>query len=559
MSQDYLQDNNSSSIDSYDDVLGTDSLDLQLLYEAQFPITVNDESALLPANAGFGNYNQSDLHKYSIGDKQPNDFHTYTQNGGKHQHGAIEYNQPTLEQPSPRPFPGTPTPRCSLMETTGARNAPKYAVNAHSPFNDCFSYMTPSPSAQSQAAAFTPVQPNPYGLAFRNLAEAKDSMLNRYIEKDWVAPADDSTIPTTDEERAEYVAELLAAMKDTSSCPEKQDKFRFIDRLAPGAKQFHADQMEKVCWQLVDTAVNLHVIGPKSFSIYDTTPLKTMWQSRFLTFGERMGHLCALLRLSKSRCFSLIKGENLETTVGAPAQRYSGTLLNNHQNENRQEYIQQGRTIVKEKKATTSPEDQASDTDDDEEIDSSVAMSLPSNKPEEEFYPNVAMSLQPSEPLPPADLGTSVFGDFQSNNIQTVFEYAGDNSGQYENNQNVTGNSYDYGLQSVFHHALLSPGMLSANMLSPNMLSPSASYAPPLTPSSHRIYSPSTQPSLVTPTPSYMPHMMEGYPYTPYFHPMAIPRTNRVLKRSAEDAQLEAHPNGPFQRPCLEDRENPRY
>ncbi|KAH6883376.1 hypothetical protein BKA58DRAFT_465208 [Alternaria rosae] len=552
MSQEYHQDNNSSD-DSFDN-LDIGSLDLQLLRKAQSQATMDNESALLSVYDGPVYFAQSGIQPYDIGNYQPNDLPLYAPEDGQQQYSFNEYNQPTLEQLSHQPFSGTLPLRYSFIETDSTTNAPQHAVDAHAPFNDSFGYMTPSPSAQSHAAALAPVQPNPYGLAFRNLAEAKDSMLNRYIEKDWVAPADDSTIPTTDEERAGYVAELLDAMKDTLSCPEKQDKFRFIDRLAPGAKQFHAEHMEKVCWQLVDTAVNLHVIGPKSFSIYDTTPLKTMWQSRFLTFGERMGHLCALLRLSKSRCFSLIKGENLETTVGAPAQRYSGTLLNNHQNENRQEYIQQGRTIVKEKKATTPPEDKASGTDGDEELDSSVAISLPSNEPEEEFYSNVAMSLQPSEPLPPADVGTSVFGDFQSNNIQAVFEYAGDNSGQYENNQNVNGNSYDYGLQPVFNHALLSPGMLSANMLSP-----SASYAPLLTPSLHGIYSRSTQPSPVTPTTSYMPHMMEGYPYTPYFHPMAIPRPNRVLKRSAEDAQLEAHLNGPFQRPCLEDRENPRY
>lgn len=208
---------------------------------------------------------------------------------------------------------------------------------------------------------------------------------------------------------------------------------------------------------------------------------------------------------------------------------------------------------MKGKKATTSPEDQASDTDGDEELDPSVAMSLPSNEPEEELDLNVATILQSPEPLPPANVETSIVGGFQSNNTQTVSQYAGDNGGQYENNQHVTGNSYHHGPQPVFHHDRPSPGMLS-----PNMLSPSASYAPTPTPSMHGIYSPSTQPSPVTPwtpSPSRVPHTIQGYPYTAYQHPFAIPRPNRVLKRNAEDAQLGMGPYAPVQRPRFDDQE----
>ncbi|KAI4660160.1 uncharacterized protein J4E79_005965 [Alternaria viburni] len=563
MSQDHYQDNNSSP-DYIDDILKMSSQDLQLLYEAQFPTTMDNEGTMLSANGDPVYFAQPGIQDYGIGNYQPNDVPLSALDDGQYQNGFNGYSQPMLEQSSPQHYAGTPPPRYLSIEPVSATNTPTHLVDVHSPFDPCYSYMTPSPSAPSPATAIALVQPKFFGLSFRNLAEAKDSMLNRYIENDWVPPANDSTIPTTDEDRAGHVAELLAAMKDTSACPDNQDKDRFAKRLTPGAKKaIYEDQMEKVCWQLVDTAEKLHFFGPKSFSIYDTTPLQTMYKSRNLTFGERIDSLCELLRLSKGRCFSLLKGENLETTVGAAPDKITGTILNNEQNGNRQKYIAEGRTRVKEKKATTSPEDQASVTDGDKELESGVAMSLPSNDLEEELHLNVATSLQSSGPLPPADIGASIIGDVQSNNTQTVSQYAGDNGGQYENNQHVTGNSYRHGPQPVFHHALPSPGMLSpsmrsSNMVSPNMLSPSASYAPTPTPSLHGIYSPSTQPSPVmpwTPSPSYMPHMTQAYSHTPYQHLVAIPRPNRVMKRSAEDAQLGMDPYAPVQRPRFDDQQ----
>ncbi|KAI4934900.1 hypothetical protein J4E85_002762 [Alternaria conjuncta] len=431
MSQGHYQDNNSSS-DFLDDILNMSPQDLQLLYEAQFQTTMDNEGAMLSASGDPVYFAQPGIQDYGVGNYQPDHIPLYAPDDGQHQHGFDGYSQPTLDQPSSQHYAGTPPPRYSSIEPASATNEPTHTVDVHSPLDPFYQHITPSQSAPSQAAAIAPVQPRFFGLSFRNLAEAKDSMLNRYIEKDWMPPPNDSTIPTTDEDRAGHVAELLAAMKDTSACPDNQDKDRFAKRLTPGAKKaIYEDQMEKVCWQLVDTAEKLHAFGPKSFSIYDTTPLETMWDCRNFTFGERIESLCELLRLSKSRCFSLLKGENLETTVGAAPQKITGTILNNGQNKNRQKYIAEGRTRVKEKTATTSPEDQASVTDGNEELDSSVAMTLPSNDLEEELDLDVATSLQSSEPLPPANVGTSIIGDVQSNNTQTVSQYAGDNGGQH--------------------------------------------------------------------------------------------------------------------------------
>ncbi|KAF1833872.1 hypothetical protein BDW02DRAFT_473501, partial [Decorospora gaudefroyi] len=196
----------------------------------------------------------------------------------------------------------------------------------------------PQPSLKATASAPS------NGLAFASLAQAEASMLTRHLDKDWRSPINDATMPRNDQDRALHVANLLAAMKDTSACTDKPEPAAFKNRWGPAAtRKPNASQMEKVCWKLVDIAERLHKHGPASLSIYDAEALQTVWKSRALTFGERMASLGALLRLSKARCFSLLKGEVLETTVGAPAQKVAGTKTNFCQNGRRKVIMDAGR------------------------------------------------------------------------------------------------------------------------------------------------------------------------------------------------------------------------
>jgi hypothetical protein len=189
-------------------------------------------------------------------------------------------------------------------------------------------------------------------VVFRNLAQAKAAMAARPLDRPWNAPRNDHTIPCNNQERALYVIALLDAMKNSAKCSDKRDAPAFRNRWMPdGSHKPNPQHMKMVCWKLVDIAERLHREGPSSLSIYDSEAMKTVWKSRGLTFAGRIQKLVELLRLSKARCFSLLKGESLYTTVGAPAQKYSSTTTNFDQNGKRDELIAAGRPLVKKKKA----------------------------------------------------------------------------------------------------------------------------------------------------------------------------------------------------------------
>jgi hypothetical protein len=481
-------------------------------FNAPIETDLNNKRAPWSTDNSSVQFTQAELIAYGIEDGDPDGILENLESYGQHQHGATVHDEPPFQQPPPQLFRGTPPPPyTSFQAPVNYADAHLCEADTHSALGGSFGCIPPHP-------VLAPPEAKPYGLTFRNLAEAKEN-IHCHIESDWLPPGNDGTIPTTDQERAAYVSELLSAMKDTSTCSDNRDKARFIKCCTPGTtKAFRPEQLEKVCWQLVNIAEKLHVNGPLSLSIYERTALDTVRKSRFLTFARRMHHLCALLRLSKSRCFSLLKGENLETTVGAPAQRYSGTLVNDHQNGNRQKYIKEGRSAVKGKEeeknkmeTATAAKDQPSNTNSDQEL-----------------VPNAAMSLQASEPLADADVGNITFGGVQSSNIQSVSQYAGDNSGQYENNQNVTGNSY--------YHAP-SPKMTRAL---PSYVMPYPSMEPPPAP---------------PPTPSFMPPMAVGYPGMSYTHPYMQPPPI-APKRSAEDADLDASPDVRVHRPWFNNQES---
>lgn len=238
-----------------------------------------------------------------------NDAFRYSDDNIQHQHSTVRWDEQAPDWLLAQPVSFTPPPSCQpFQQPTSSTDAQENALDAHN--HDYQGGATLNPPAPSQTAETVSARGNAHKLAFRNLAEAKEAMLSRHLDEVWSAPTGDSTIPTNDEERAKYVAELLEAMKDTSSFSDKSDTPAFISRWTPNAINApDPTHMEKVCWQLVNVAERLHIDGPASLPIYDKLALATARKSRLLTFAERMRHLSALLRLSKSRCFSLLKGK----------------------------------------------------------------------------------------------------------------------------------------------------------------------------------------------------------------------------------------------------------
>ncbi|KAF3050554.1 hypothetical protein E8E11_003477 [Didymella keratinophila] len=236
------------------------------------------------------------------------------------------YVQPSVEfSPTNAAFPhGVPIAEFSprSRSTWGRRN---------------LSSRTPTPEQMPQAELA--------GLSFASLEDAEAAMPSRYIENAWEAPSDDPTIPTTQKKRAEYVLHMFEAFQDCSECKDNKNGNSYVKRWLGGpGSYYNLLAMEKVCWHMLDIAEHLHNDGPESTNMYCEEALKKLKASRNMTFQQRIYHVCAMLKYSKFACDQLMKGEGLETLVGAPKLKMSGATTMQVQNQKRQKWIVHGRT-----------------------------------------------------------------------------------------------------------------------------------------------------------------------------------------------------------------------
>lgn len=194
-----------------------------------------------------------------------------------------------------------------------------------------------SPEPTPQAA--------PMGLSFSSLDEATRAMPSRSIENAWEAPSDDPTIPTTQDQRAKYVLDMLEAFQNCAKCKDNKNGNTYLKRWYAGpGSYYNLLAMEKVCWHMLDIAERLHREGPQSTNMYCEEALKKLKTSRDMTFQQRIHHVCAMLKYSKYLCDQLMKGEGLEALVGAPKLKMAGATTMQVQNTRRQKWIIHGRT-----------------------------------------------------------------------------------------------------------------------------------------------------------------------------------------------------------------------
>jgi hypothetical protein len=436
---------------------GLNFTDIQYAFGSQHQMTLDAEGAQWSADSDLGDFDFSQLRVLGNEGIGLDNVFGYANNNDQHQHNAIRQDELTLEHLIAQDIPSTPPPPYQPFQHTA--NAQQDLSHAHT--QDGYRYVPPNPPAPELATKLASARSITHGLAFQNLAEAKKAMLSRHLDKEWFAPIGDNTIPINDEERAAYVIELLEAMKDTSTCSDRRETPAFVNRWTRDAINApHPEHMEKVCWQLVDVSEHLHINGPVSLPIYDKQALATARKSRFLTFAQRMDHLCALLRLSKSRCFSLLKGENLETTVAAPAQRYSGTIVNCAQNGKRQEFIEEGRSVWKKNNDAASEKTQSASVDAEENLSSEDLRGLGisvgrahTGDARQDTPTRCHAFLPPSSTttltgvaqhtqLGSVDGGTAPFNSFQMINTLGSFHRGSIDIGQYESNQHINRSPY---------------------------------------------------------------------------------------------------------------------
>lgn len=192
--------------------------------------------------------------------------------------------------------------------------------------------------SSTQSSSQTPLP----GLAFASLRGAETAMATRFLENDWTPPTDDESIPSTSVEQSEYVLLMLNALKDPSNCKDNKKGYSYVKRWT-GTGYYDIQEMEKVCWQMLEVAERLHAEGPRSLNFYCEEALKKVKASRNLTFEQRIDAVCAVLRFSKNQCDKLMKNEGIEALVGAPVQKMSGAQTMVSQNKKRQKWILKGR------------------------------------------------------------------------------------------------------------------------------------------------------------------------------------------------------------------------
>jgi hypothetical protein len=192
-----------------------------------------------------------------------------------------------------------------------------------------------------------------YTLFFNN----RDEALKGVAIPQWNAPQNDRTVPNTQAERQEWVRRLVRAFLDIRNCKDKPGpvfKKRWFDPEKPedGYRNFYDRKaIEKMCWDIVDMVEKLHRHGPKTFSCYDPAFLKMVTKTQGLTFKNRMSKLILLFTQYKARCDKMFKSSIMETYVADPDTMLHTAQTNRGANDNRQEYIVEGRGGVKNKMA----------------------------------------------------------------------------------------------------------------------------------------------------------------------------------------------------------------
>ncbi|KAF7680660.1 hypothetical protein GT037_002311 [Alternaria burnsii] len=464
-------------------------------FEAQHQTASDDGSAQWNSNSGITMFTFREDWAPRTEGSDLDDVFGYGNNNVQHQHSATRRTELALEQLVAQRVPYIPDPPYQLFqEPTSFGGAQKNASDARA--QDYRWCATLNPHEHTQTTEIASARGGTCELVFRSLAEAKKAMLSRHLEKAWFAPIGDSTIPTNDEERATYVAELLDAMKDTSACSDKRETPAFMSRWTPNAINApNSTHMEKVCWQLVDVAERLHIDGPASLPIYDKLALAMARKSRYLTFGQRMSHLSALLRLSKYRCFSLLK-------VASPAQRCSGTIVNCVQNSKRQEFIKEGRPVWKDKNGAANKKIQSVPVNNDEYISSEVSsLDIAVGQAHtEDAHQDIPVSVHSPSPAPTTDTHhthifsvnhrTTSYRDSHLDEIHGDSEQGNIVTGRYEGNRHVSDSLYN------------------------------ASHTP-----------------------------RSNHAGVCYLHPGDVPSSSQALKRTARDAQLDKDSCPPAQRP----------
>ncbi|KAJ4319218.1 hypothetical protein N0V94_004007 [Neodidymelliopsis sp. IMI 364377] len=170
----------------------------------------------------------------------------------------------------------------------------------------------------------------------------------------WQPPQDDDTIPEGKREESVHVKRLLRAMNTMATATDSPDNNSFKIRWSPrdtGDPFYSKERMAIRCWDIVKLTVKLHKNGPSALNCFDHVYAKQFKDTREWTFEQRMDRIVQLLAARKSRCDSVMKGENLDALVGAPESMAKSSVANGVNNNKKAAEIRRGKEVLKQEAA----------------------------------------------------------------------------------------------------------------------------------------------------------------------------------------------------------------
>jgi hypothetical protein len=207
-----------------------------------------------------------------------------------------------------------------------------------------------APQPQAQVQAPLPALAPPAGLLLANRTFTRHQLGARPLPHNYIplGPTE-ATFPRDQAAQDVYLRELYDAFVDitgyldTSAAP-------FAIRLsviASGNGSIKPHMVSTVCSRLLSLAMALHTVGPSSLKLLDAGKMASVYKYRMLDFGDRIARICELLRLSKSRCQSLLKFEGLEMMVGTAPLLVQQTNTNHKSNQRRAQNIKDGAALLR--------------------------------------------------------------------------------------------------------------------------------------------------------------------------------------------------------------------
>jgi hypothetical protein len=271
------------------------------------------------------------------------------------------------QQPSPNMGINTPTPSPATYSNDYFYGEGYLNLGQHSYYNGQTVPTMPAtfaPQLQNNVTQrnFIAAPPPDQGLTApaldphpSDIVNSLSQAMNQTPPQDWHCPKDDATLPATDEDRERWVQMLLNAMNNLDGIEGNQGRKnqnslqkRWRGPLTGPDYYLPVDKLI-LCWTIEDLAERLHRLGPSVFHSFDANFWHQAAKTRNWTFEDRMTWIIELLRVSKTRCDSLLGGSGLQGIVANPAEKLDATRAQAKQNEKRGETLKLGRAIKKQK------------------------------------------------------------------------------------------------------------------------------------------------------------------------------------------------------------------